>query len=192
MTEIAEADAIADGQSLEQRAAALVNPVSGLANDYLNVFNELLMLVENLPSMPDLIDDVLAWRPVSYEAYFRGSSLPGRQQALEAYERLDSGLRREFEDIVADLDRCATGSVAAIRLRIKKRRDRNPEALAALCAKASETMRDILGRAANIVDYGASQAEENAQRRADRLLAVRIQALRDLQDFHNRPRFARG
>jgi hypothetical protein len=183
---------LADGDGLEQRASELVNPASGLANDYLNVFNELVMLVEHLPSMPELIEDILAWRPVSYEVYFHGSALPGRQAALDAYTSLDANLRREFEEVVAELDRCATGSVVAIRIQLKKDEDVSATALTTLCAKASASMREILNRATNIVNHGASKAEENAQRRADRLLAVRIQALKDVQDFLDRPRFAPG
>src|ERR1700759_5053507 len=38
----------------EKRAEALVNPASGLANDYLNLFNEIVMLIEQLPTMPEL------------------------------------------------------------------------------------------------------------------------------------------
>ena len=172
-----------DDPSLEQRAAALVNPESGLANDYLNVVNELVMLVEQLPMMPELIDDILAWRPISYQDYFSRSNLPGRQAALENYERLAVDLRQEFEEVVAELDRCATGSVAAIRICLRRSKGVSSPALEGLCAKASTAMYAILARATNIVDHGVSRAVENAQMRADRLLAVRIQALRDIKDF---------
>jgi hypothetical protein len=180
-------DPFATDGDLERRAAALVNPESGLANDYLNVFNELLMLVEQLPMMPDLIDDIVAWRPISYKDYFVKSTLPGRQTALENYEKLAADLREEFEAVVADLDRCATGCVAAIRINIR-RKNKDPEVLAALCAKAATAMHAILARATDIVNNGQSVAAENAQLRADRLLAIRIQALRDIKDFQDRPR----
>src|ERR1700686_5113082 len=68
----------APGAGLESRAAALVNPASGLANDYLNLFNEIVMVIEQLPEMPELIDDLLAWRPTTYIEYFTRSVLPGR------------------------------------------------------------------------------------------------------------------
>ncbi len=185
-----DADAhVADAPGLERRAADLVNPESGLANDYLNVFNELVMMVEQLPSMPEFIDDITAWRPISYEDYFNNSKLPGRRQALENYQRLAAGLRREFEEVVADLDRCATGTVAAIRLHLR-RRAQDSEALAALCYKGSAAMHGILSRATDIVNHGASRAAEHAQSRADRLLAVRIRALRDVKDFQDRPALA--
>ena len=87
------------GGDLETRAKALVNPTSGLANDYLNIFNELVMLVEQLPEIPEFADDILAWRPRSYEEYFRQSNLPGRQGALDAYARLERSFRDEFEAV---------------------------------------------------------------------------------------------
>ena len=72
----------AGADSLESRAMALVNPASGLANDFLNVYNEILMLIELLPTMPELADDIAAWRPASYRAYFMQSPLPGSGSLL--------------------------------------------------------------------------------------------------------------
>ena len=60
----------------------LVNPASGIANDYLNLFNEIVMLIEQLPTMPELIDDIKARKPTTYEDYFVNSSLPGRESDL--------------------------------------------------------------------------------------------------------------
>jgi hypothetical protein len=42
------------------QSKTLVNPVSGLANDYLNLFNELVMMLEQIPQMPELLQDLLA------------------------------------------------------------------------------------------------------------------------------------
>ena len=172
----------------EARAKALVNPTSGLANDYLNIFNELVMLVAQLPDIPEFADDILAWRPRSYLEYFAASSLPGSHTAVDAYAGLDARFRKEFEDAVAELDRIATGCVAGLR-RLLKKGDGGREALIAQCDRTSSAMREVMLRASNLVDHGSSQVEENAQRRADRLLAVRIQAIRDVEDFHGRPRF---
>jgi hypothetical protein len=166
--------------SLATRAAALVNPASGLANDYLNLFNEVVMLIEQLPEMPELIDDLLAWRPTTYEEYFTRSILPGRHSALEAYAELTQGFRQQFELVVADLDRMATGSVALIRRQLRKKGMSGPEELAATCAKAGAAMRGVLDRAGTIVNHGAAEESESAQRRADRLMAVRSYAIRDM------------
>ena len=93
----------AGADSLESRAMALVNPASGLANDFLNVYNEILMLIELLPTMPELADDIAAWRPASYRAYFMQSPLPGSDQALAVYAGLDPGFRALFEANVEKL-----------------------------------------------------------------------------------------
>jgi hypothetical protein len=154
----------------EQRAAALVNPASGLANDYLNLFNEIVMLIEQLPAMPELIDDILRWQPVGYQEYFAASALPGRASALDAYASLDEKFRRNFEAIVSDLDHRAVGAVAAIRLNYRANGETQTEAMTALCERAGENMREVLRKATNLVNYGKSRAKETAQQRANRLL----------------------
>lgn len=135
------------------QSKTLVNPVSGLANDYLNLFNELVMMLEQIPQMPELLDDLVAWRPVSYQEYFRKSKLPGRHSALAAYDELSPSFRRRFETFVAELDVIALASVAAVR---RQYRDGAPEDMAkvaATCTRAGEKMRIILIRASRLVNY---------------------------------------
>jgi hypothetical protein len=152
------------------RAEAIVNPASGLANDYLNLFNEIVMLIEQLPTMPELIDDILRWRPVTYQDYFANSVLPGRTSALEAYAALDAGFRRDFEGVVADLDRRAVGAVVAIRRQYKATSVVSPESMGELCERAGGTLREVLAMATNLVNYGTRAPRESEQQRADRLL----------------------
>lgn len=154
---------------VERRAEAIVNPASGLANDYLNLFNEIVMMIEQLPAMPELIDDILQWRPVTYQAYFAKSILPGRTSALEAYGALDANFRRDFESVVADLDRRAVGAVVAIR-RQHKIGDCTSPATAEICARAGEALREILLKATDLVNHGTRAPRETEQERADRLL----------------------
>ncbi|HVB88878.1 MAG TPA: hypothetical protein VND97_01630 [Beijerinckiaceae bacterium] len=167
-------------EKVEGRAAALVNPASGLANDYLNLFNEIVMLIEQLPNMPELMSDLLAWKPVNYVDYFRQSPLPGRESALDAYGYLDAKFRRDFEAIVAELDRIATGAVASIRRHHRVKGESDAAGLASGCDRFGASLRAVLQRATNLVNYGSCEAEESAQRRADRLLAVRLQVLKDV------------
>jgi hypothetical protein len=178
----------ANGET-EARAKALVNPTSGLANDYLNVFNELVMLVEMLPNVPEFAEDIFAWRPKTYREYFEASTLPGSKSALEAYAKLDSKFRSDFEDVMRELERFAIGSVVAIRLALKKGESAR-EALVAHCEKTSTAMRDLLQKASNLIDHGSAITESNAQDRADRLIKVRVQAIKDVQQFYSRPRFS--
>jgi len=90
--------------AMDDTAPSLVNPASGLANDYLNLFNEILMIIEQLPTMPELFDDLLAWKPVTYQEYFSRSVLPGSHSALADYNRLNPSFRSRFEAIVRRVD----------------------------------------------------------------------------------------
>src|SRR5713226_3249565 len=53
------------GPDQEARAAVLraanINPRTGLATDYLNHFNEAIMLLEMVPDMPECAEDFLTW-----------------------------------------------------------------------------------------------------------------------------------
>ena len=157
-----------------ERAEAIVNPASGLANDYLNLFNEIVMLIEQLPTMPELIEDILRWRPVTYQDYFARSVLPGRISALEAYATLDGGFRRDFETVVADLDRRAVGAVVAIRRHYKATGVVSPESMADLCERAGKTLREVLLKATNLVNHGTRTPRESEQERADRVLYSKL------------------
>jgi len=155
---------------LKARAAALVNPASGLANDYLNLFNEIVMLIEQLPAMPELIEDIFAWRPTSYQDYFTRSILPGRGSALEAYAALSQSFRRDFEGLVGELDRMAVGAIAAIRRHHRTKGDSEPYTLAGLCTRSGEKMREVLDRATTLVNHGPGGSGDAPQTVADRLL----------------------
>jgi hypothetical protein len=153
-----------------RRAGELVNPASGLANDYLNRFNEIVMLIEQLPIMPELIDDIMTWRPISYIDYFKKSVLPGSVTALEAYEKLDARFRKSFEAIVEELDRRSTGSVVAVRRKFKTRDDDNGVALAEVCERAGANIREVLERATMLVNHGAFVSRDAVQERTDALM----------------------
>ncbi len=153
-----------------RRAEMLVNPASGLANDYLNLFNEIVMLIESLPSMPEFFDDIQRWHPTSYREYFRRSILPGRGSAIDNYDRLDARFKRDFEAVVAELDRRSTGAVAAVRRQFKIR-DQDPEALAAACERAGANIRETLDKAVSLVNHGAIIEGDIVQARMDKLMS---------------------
>lgn len=91
-----------------------------LATDFLNNFNEFVMLIELLPSSPDLFDDVQSWRPLGYIEHFKESGFPNRdlaiagwyrasperRQALEAFTKAIAGLIAHAVPEIADLVAC--------------------------------------------------------------------------------------
>ena len=103
----------------EARAAALVaaniNPRTGLATDYLNHFNEAIMLLEMIPDMPECSEDFLAWCPLSYCEHFMASNFKARDLAISAYESADPDIRAEFEQITDTMTSILSAVGAAMR-----------------------------------------------------------------------------
>ena len=81
-----------------------VNDVTLLATDYLNHFNEALMLAELIPDMPDMLGDFIAWSPNSYKDHFRESGVADREFAIAAYDVAPPEYRRPFEVTTDQLD----------------------------------------------------------------------------------------
>lgn len=81
-----------------------INPVTLLATDYLNHFNEVIMLIEMVADMPDMIEDVLAWAPKTYPQHFADSGFKDKELAIEAYEAAPEDLKAQFDALVACLD----------------------------------------------------------------------------------------
>ena len=81
--------------------AANINPRTGLATDYLNHFNEAIMLLEMVPDMPDCAADFLEWHPLSYAEHFTASNFKARDLAISAYETADPKIRTAFDNVTS-------------------------------------------------------------------------------------------
>ena len=88
----------------ERLAAANINPSSFLATDYLNHFNEVVMLMEMVPDMPDMAAEVMDWEPLGYAEHFERSVFKEKALAIAAYRAAPSASRDRLEAVVADLD----------------------------------------------------------------------------------------
>lgn len=85
-------------------AAANINPDSFLATDYLNHFNEIVMLLEMALDMPDLMEEAAGWRPASYVEHFQDSGFVARDLVIKAWGMAPPGVRTRFESAVSQLD----------------------------------------------------------------------------------------
>jgi hypothetical protein len=95
--------------------AANINPRTGLATDYLNHFNEAIMLLEMIPDMPECAEDFLGWHPLSYREHFTASNFKARDLAIEAYNSADAAIRTEFDNITSAMTSILTAVSAAMR-----------------------------------------------------------------------------
>lgn len=82
----------------------MVNATTLLATDYLNHFNEVLMLLQMVPDMPDMIEDCKQWRPKSYPQHFMDSGLTDGPLAAEAYAHSPPSFKLPFEAIIKQMD----------------------------------------------------------------------------------------
>jgi hypothetical protein len=99
----------------EQLRAANINPRTGLATDYLNHFNEAVMLLEMVPDMPDCAEDFLSWQPLSYAEHFTASNFKAKELAIEAYNAADPRVRDEFDSITNAITSILTAVSEAMR-----------------------------------------------------------------------------
>ena len=100
---------------LPKLSPANIDPVSFLATDYLNHFNELLMMLEMLPDMPDMLEDLNDWSPKSYNEHFSESGFTDKELAIEAYENSPSAFKKQFDSTVTGLDQLITSTLAGLK-----------------------------------------------------------------------------
>ncbi len=128
--------------------AANINPRTGLATDYLNHFNEAIMLLEMIPDMPDCAEDFLLWYPLSYREHFTASNFKARDLAIEAYDSADEHIRTEFDNITSAMTSILTAVGAAMR---DARQDKTRSRLA---EQATGWVKPLVALAGGIINAG--------------------------------------
>jgi hypothetical protein len=98
-----------------QLQAANINPRTGLATDYLNHFNEAIMLLEMIADMPECVEEFLEWQPRSYCEHFAASNFKARELAIEAYDSANPQIRTEFDNITGAMSSILTAVSQAMR-----------------------------------------------------------------------------
>jgi hypothetical protein len=128
--------------------AANINPRTGLATDYLNHFNEAIMLLEMVPDMPECAEDFLTWTPLSYAEHFIASNFRARDLAIEAYETADPKIRAEFDGVTDNMTSILTAVGAAMR---EVRQDKSR---AKLAEQAIVWVKPLVSLAGGIINGG--------------------------------------
>src|SRR6202521_2853707 len=141
------------GADEEARAAQLraanITPRTGLATDYLNHFNEAIMLLEMIPDIPECAEDFLLWYPLSYREHFMASHFKARDLAIEAYDSADEPIRAEFDHITGAMTSILTAVGAAMR---EARQDKTR---ATLAEQATSWVKPLVALAGGVINGGA-------------------------------------
>lgn len=81
-----------------------INDTTLLSTDYLNHYNELVMLLEMVPDMPDMLEEVAAWEPKTYQEHFHDSVFQHKDLAIWAYENAPEEFRHPMDEQIARID----------------------------------------------------------------------------------------
>jgi hypothetical protein len=127
-------------------AQANINPVTGLATDYLNHFNEAIMLLEMLSAMPECVEDFLAWTPKTYCEHFAASGFKERDLAMRAYQVADPAARRQLDELSDTMNGILSATRDALELSL------SPRASGTLAAQAAAWLKPMVARAGAVIN----------------------------------------
>lgn len=147
---LGEQDAADDRFSPAVLAAANINPVTRLATDYLNHFNNVVMLLDLIAQMPECAEEIAQWRPTGYRDYFAGAHFRDRDLAIAAYAAADPAVRAAFDRTVDELDEAM---LAAQRIVCGEDLS-DPATAHELDCLLGERLRPLIARASGIVNGG--------------------------------------
>src|SRR6185437_9209660 len=146
-------------------AEANINPVSGLSTDYLNHFNEAVMLLEMVPVMPECRQDLAAWRPLSYHDHFRRSQLKHRELMMAAYDLADPMTRVPFDSICERMKALVLAASSALAMDLPAR------GITQIAEETSAGLKALIGRA-NFLIHGRADAPGDHRGLAESQAAV--------------------
>ena len=134
----------------------------------------MFLLIENLPILlPEMLDELIAWKPVTYREYFQRVASAGLRPR-------DCDLRRRSTRTSATSSRPSSRASTAIALAsvqvIANHRspagEIDPEQVSEFCENSARAMRSALNRAADLVNNGRGEVVETPQEMVERILSV--------------------
>jgi hypothetical protein len=136
-------------EALRKRAhGSNVNEQTLLATDYLNHFNEVVMLLKMLPDMPEMIDEVKAWLPKAYQDHFRTSTIADKELAIEAYDHVPKRYREPFDKTVDQINKLVAISIQRLEADVGRG---EPELLRANARSLSQMIQRLMDVAGGII-----------------------------------------
>jgi len=120
--------------------------VPRLSTDFLNRYNEALMLIELAVDDNTAVDDLKSWRALGYREHFAISSLRCAPSALAAYDAVVPARRAGFEELCRTMARLVATATALLA---EKRPGLEPTTIVAV---AGEALRRQIGRATQFIN----------------------------------------
>jgi hypothetical protein len=137
--------------------AANVNPRTGFATDYLNHFNEAIMLLELMAEVPECRDDFFSWQPKKYDEHFATSKFKHRNVAIAAYSKADPALRQRLDTLATSMNEILMATREVMR------QDGCSGSVIAIADLAVRWVKPLVARAGEVIN--GTEAEQQAARR---------------------------
>ena len=149
---------------------ANVNPRTGFATDYLNHFNEAIMLLELLAEVPECLDDFFAWQPKKYDEHFAASKSKHRDVALAAYAGANPALRERLDTLADSMNEILMATREVMR------QDLANGSAPVIADLAVRWVKPLIARAGAVIngteaEHRAAGGRSNPQKAIDALLA---------------------
>jgi hypothetical protein len=136
-----------------------IHEESLLATDYLNHFNEVIMLIGMIPDMPECLEDAKAWQPKSYTEHFRDSAFVDKDLAILAYENAPPKFRGPFDKTIAQMNDMVADGLTHIEAVVS---EGHPEKLADIVQNVSRNLQLFVDAASAII-HGAHRAMDQVE-----------------------------
>ena len=150
-----------DGEflAMQQRVkGSNIDETTLLATDYLNHFNEIVMLQEMVPDMPDMLEEVKAWQPKSYTDHFKDSTIADKDLAIEAYDHVPGIYREPFEQTIEQINLMIASTVERLETNI---RDGQDDVLRANVQTLSGILQRLMDMASAIIHGSAKTMDQS-------------------------------
>jgi len=135
--------------------AANINPTTGLATDYLNHFNEAIMLLDLLPHTPECIVELIGWEPLSYEEHFAASHFKDKELAIAAYAEAEPIARVRLDELADTMNALLVATCEAFQRRASL------ESANALAAETAARLKPLVARAGAVINgYDIAHSED--------------------------------
>ena len=134
-----------------------ISPTTYLATDYLNHFNEVIMLLDMIVDMPELVEELSAWQPKDYVTHFRDSGLSDQDLIVEAYEAARAEDKHTLLAITREMERIIQDSISAAW---KDGRAIDEISMTMLCTSTTEKLRERINLASAVINSGAASIAE--------------------------------
>jgi len=137
-----------------------INEVTLLATDFLNHYNELVMLLDLIPDMPEMLDEARAWKPKTYAEHFMDSTFSDKELAIAAYDNAADEHRIPFDETMKEADEKIALAIDDIDTVIKAQFEGQ---LRDAVGILSREIQEILDRASAIIngDFGVEKEAES-------------------------------